>query len=253
VYWMRVDEAAGTAMGPVTVAKAGAGTAADPVGGFEPICFVKIHATAEVSAVSFVRAHYSALAAAAVPKSEIALVKPNGTIATTGYADKANDLLWHREARVYGVGSDVVALWTAKDLNDPDTNARNVIYGGKLSATGGMTPGGAGATVVGEVDDRDEPFLVAHPVHYGVMAWLDHRAYTLDPNHGRIELYVAPVTSALATGPATVFAHARFVAGTADLRETAAGTNVVMVWVDERHGNGIADPKPELWFETAWF
>ena len=45
----------------------------------------------------------------------------------------------------------------------------------------------------------------------------------------------------------------RFVAGTSDLMETNAGSNVVLVWVDERHGNGIADPKPELYFETAWF
>ena len=45
----------------------------------------------------------------------------------------------------------------------------------------------------------------------------------------------------------------RFVAGTSDLMATNAGSNVVLIWVDERHGNGIADPKPELYFETAWY
>ena len=32
-----------------------------------------------------------------------------------------------------------------------------------------------------------------------------------------------------------------------------AGTNVLLVWIDERHGLGIADPKPEMYFETAWY
>jgi hypothetical protein len=27
----------------------------------------------------------------------------------------------------------------------------------------------------------------------------------------------------------------------------------VLLWVDERHGMGIMDPKPEMWMETAWY
>ena len=56
----------------------------------------------------------------------------------------------------------------------------------------------------------------------------------------------------MATSSAAVFPHARFVAGTSDLMETTVGSSVVLLWVDERHGNGIADPKPELYFATAW-
>jgi hypothetical protein len=253
VYWERVDESGASTVGPVVVAKTGAGTAADPIGGIDPFAFVKIQATATVSAIGFVRAHYDAFADSAIPKAELALIAPNGNVVTSGYADRAHDELWHRESRVYKVGGDLVALWTAKDLYDTADNPRNVIYGGKLSATGTMSPGGAGATVVNEADDRDEPFLVAHPERYGVLAWLDHRAYTLDPNNGRIQLYVAPVGADLATGTPVVFPHARFVAGTSDLTLATQGTNVVVLWVDERHGNGIADPKPELYFETAWF
>ena len=193
IYWMRVDEASGAAVGPVVVAKTGAGTAADPIGSIEPISFVKLGAAGGVSTIGFVRAHYDFIADAAVPKSELARVKADGTLLGTSYANRASDELWHAESRVYKVGGDVVAVWTAKDLNDSADNPRNVVYGGKVSASGTMSPGGAGAKLVNEVDDRDEPFLVAHPEHYGVLAWLDHRAYTLDPNNGRIELYVAPV------------------------------------------------------------
>jgi hypothetical protein len=48
-----------------------------------------------------------------------------------------------------------------------------------------------------------------------------------------------------------VFGHARFISGTSELRAAAAGSNAVLVWIDERNGNGITDPQPELWFETA--
>jgi hypothetical protein len=253
VYWMRVDESSGAVVGPIVVAKTGAGTAADPIGSIDPISFVKIQAAGNLSTIGFVRQHWDAVAASAVPKSELALVKSDGTVTMTTFADRAHDELWHAESRVYKIGSDVVAVWTAKDLNDSADNPRNVVYGGTLSSMGTMSPGGAGAKLVDAVDDRDEPFLVAHPEHYGVLAWLDHRTYTTDPNNGRIQLYVAPVEANLATTSPVVFAHARFVAGTSDLMETTAGSNVVLIWVDERHGSGIADPKPELYFETAWF
>ncbi|MGZ3443680.1 MAG: hypothetical protein ACXVDD_29360, partial [Polyangia bacterium] len=253
VYWMRVDETSGATVGPIVVAKTGAGTAADPIGGIDPISFVKLQTAGDLSTVAFVRGRWDAIAAAAVPKSELVLVEADGTVTMSTLADRAHDELWHGESRVYKVGADVVAVWTAKDLNDPADNPSNVVYGGKLSSTGAMSPGGAGASLVAAVDDRDEPFLIAHPEHYGVLAWLDHRTYTTDPNNGRIQLYVAPVAADLSTSHEVVFPHARFVAGTSDLMETTAGSNVILLWVDERHGNGIADPKPELYFETAWF
>ena len=253
VYWMRVDETTGTTVGPIVVAKTGGGTKSDPIGSIDPISFLKIQASGDVSTIGFVRGHYDAIADSSVPKSELALVKADGTVMMTTFADRAHDELWHGESRVYKVGSDVVAVWTAKDLNDTADNPRNVVYGGKLSSTGMMSPGGAGAALVDEVDDRDEPFLVGHPEHYGVLAWLDHRTYTTDPNNGRIQLYVAPVDDKLSTSDAVVFPHARFVAGTSDLMATNAGSNVVLIWVDERHGSGIANPKPELYFETAWY
>jgi hypothetical protein len=42
------------------------------------------------------------------------------------------------------------------------------------------------------------------------------------------------------------------VAGTTMLWAAPAGTNALLTWVDERHGGGVLDPRPEVYFETAW-
>ena len=49
------------------------------------------------------------------------------------------------------------------------------------------------------------------------------------------------------------FCAPAFIAGTSSLAGLTAGSNAVLVWLDERHGNGIVDPKPEIYLETAWY
>jgi hypothetical protein len=102
------------------------------------------------------------------------------------------------------------------------------------------------------VDDRDEPFWLPYRGAAGLLAWWDHRAYTLDPTRGRIELYAAATADDLTAGEPVVFGHARCVAGTTMLWAAPAGTNALLTWVDERHGGGVLDPRPEVYFETAW-
>lgn len=50
-----------------------------------------------------------------------------------------------------------------------------------------------------------------------------------------------------------MFAAPRFIEGTSQLDGALAGTNLMMVWLDQRRGSGIADPRPEVYVETAWF
>jgi hypothetical protein len=54
-------------------------------------------------------------------------------------------------------------------------------------------------------------------------------------------------------GDGVVIDHAVFIAGSSELNGAAAGTNVVMTWEDERHGNGLLDMRSEMVVETAWF
>ena len=71
---------------------------------------------------------------------------------------------------------------------------------------------------------------------------------------GYITLYAAPVGADLTTAdPPIVFDHARAFAGLTELNAAAAGTNAILVWVDNRHSQGIMDPRPELYLDTAWY
>jgi len=250
VRWLRVEETSGTVTGPVVVAAAGTG---NPVGGFEPFSFVDVERIGDVSLVSFVRENWHGGLAMVIPKSQLATVTQDGTVSAEQFLGYQTSLTFHREARLYGMGSEVTAIWSAKDLTSTEVNIPNHFFGARSDGSGVMTISGDGAVVVDAVDDRDEPFLAPHPVHYGVLAWLDHRAYTLEPNNGRIELYAATVNDDLSTGDPVVFPHARFVAGVAQLKGLTVGTNVMLSWLDQRHGSGIMDPKPELWLETAWY
>ena len=56
-----------------------------------------------------------------------------------------------------------------------------------------------------------------------------------------------------ARGTPTVIGHARFIEGTAELGGVVSGTNRVLVWVDERHGGSIVNPRPEVYLDTLWY
>ena len=250
LMWARVQED-GTTIGPVVVAESGDGK---PVGGFEPFSFVKVASTGTASMVSFVRAYYEPIPDALVPKAQVGLVSAEGVVGASSYlaGGDQDPYGWARDCRVHRLGDGLVAMWTAKDIMEPVDNPRNVIFGMRADAQG-VLQGQEPVKMVDHEGDRDEPTLMAHSEHLAVLGWLDARSYEEDPATGRIELYVAPVGQDLIAGEPVTFGHAKFVAGTSELSLSAAGTNALITWVDERHGLGIADPKPEVYFETAWY
>ena len=247
LLWLRVDETTGAKTGPIVVAASGAGTAADPDGVFQPISFIQAAQLGEVTLVSFVRGRYSAPLDQAVPKSQLVRVHRDGTVEAPQFAGVADDFTWHDEARVYPVGDAVVPLWSAQDLNNPANNPPKLFFSASVDMLGNDS------IVLNAPGDRYEPFVLAHPEQYAVMAWLDGRSYEVNMATGRIQLMAAALSATRTMGTPVVFDHARFVAETSDLNGSLAGTNVILIWLDERHGNGIADPKPEIYFETAWF
>jgi hypothetical protein len=248
--WIRVDEKLHQVTGPIMVATAGAGDSTDPVGKFEPMSFVSVRAIGDKSLIGFVRERYSAILAQASPRSELAMVQSDGSVLDDERAGDDSYLLWHSESRVFKIGSspgraqgNFVPIWIAKDLNDTADNPRNVFYSALAMPTG------SGTKLIDAADDRDEPFLMEHPEKLGVLAWLDHRNW----DQKGIQLYVAGVKDDLSAEEPAIFPHARFVADTSELNAAPAGTNAILMWSDERHGMGISDPKPEVYFETAWF
>lgn len=250
LQWIRVNEKTGAITGPVIISKL---AASDGDGGFDPITPIAVSANSRVSVASFVRKRMDALLGMAIPKSQVTVVKKDGTIATSAFCGVAGDDTWHQESRVFGVGGAFVSIWSAKDLNDDDPNAAVVFFGARAGADGALDPArGKGKIVLNEVDDRGEMFLLPHPETFGALAWLDNRSYHSNPQ-GKIDLYAAKVDDALAAKSAVTFPHARFISGTSELNATLAGTNALLVWLDERHGGGILAPKPEMWMETVWY
>ena len=71
--------------------------------------------------------------------------------------------------------------------------------------------------------------------------------------NGHIELRVGIVDEQLRITEELVIPHAVLVAGLTEPSGVDIGGNLALVWVDERHGNGVLDPHPEIVFEVVWY
>lgn len=247
--WARFDEQTAAMTGPTVVAAAGPG---DPVGGFDPFTFLKVKTSGELSIVSYVREHWSVLLGMEIPRSELALVKQDGTVSWSGVLGSSSDFTWHRESRIFDVGGQLVSLRTLSDLNDPNPNPEVAFHATRVAADGTIAKNDKGTKMFTALDAREEPHLTAHPSAFGALMWLDDRKYSIDISKGHIDLYVALVNDDLTIREPTVFEQVSFYAGLAELNGVAAGTNVPMFWIDKRHSVGL-ETKWELYFDTAWY
>lgn len=248
LFWARVDPVNGALSGPLKLLESQGG---DSDGALEPITAFSIAAQGDVSVVTYVRKKQNALLGMTIPKCQYSAVKA-GTILVQGFCGGEQDLTFHKEARVATSGQDFLLLFTLTDLNDPSPNPPTQIVVNRADAAGKLYPAtGLGKLVVKAAEDRSEPFYLAQSATAGVLAWLDTRSYA--GASGRIELYAAPVDGKLNAGGEAVIGHARFIMGTSELRGAPAGSNVVLAWDDERHGNGILDPRPEIVLDTLWY
>lgn len=252
VYWLRVDGETLEMTGPVLVAESGDG---DPVGGFDPISFLKVQAVGNVSLVAFVRGRWDASLEFEIPKAQIVTVDADGTIVRDDFvAAPPSAFTWHSDCRIFSTDGGALVVFPEKDLTDPDPNAPNVFHATQTDETGLLRSDRGGGTVMFEApDDRGEPSLVTSDVGLGVLAWTDSRTYAADLLTGRIQLHAGRVTEELKVLEEVVFEHARFIASTAQVNGAPAGTNALLVWVDERTGGSILDSRPEIYFETVWY
>lgn len=235
VRWMRVTPAGGVT-GPIVVAAAGND---DPHGGFDPITEIAIDAAGGESVIAFVRGYWDTALELSLPRCQVATVARDGAVGEPQYARPG--WYWHHDCRLLDGG---LLVWGEQDLNDPSDTPPTAFRGTQL-ADGVVAS--ASAVMVTAPEHRGDPVSSD-----GVMAWTDERSY-VDLQTGRIELFVAGVSDDLATETAVVFRHARFIAGTSQLGLTPIGSNRLITWIDERHGNGITDPAPEVWIDLAWY
>lgn len=249
VWWIRVVEATGAVTGPVIVASSGPG---EPDGGFDPFSEVSVAAVdVDRSVIGFVRERFNDSLGLAIPKAQVVAVDIDGVVAGPDFVASGSDFEWHWETRVERAGEEVMLLWLTDDLNDPSVPIPTALRAAVVSPEAAVgNDEGAGTVLVQAAETRGEPTFVATG-EGGIVAWTDQRSY-VDLMTGRIELMATRVDDGLATDTEDLVPHARFVAGTAHLRGAAAGTNAVLVWIDERDGGSVVNPRPEVYLETIW-
>jgi hypothetical protein len=104
IGWLRVDEATRTLAGPVVVAQSGQGTAADPVGRFEPFSPLSVRVLGDRSVVAFTREEWDLVLAQAIPRAELAMVSSTGAVIAPPFEPSPSGFFFYRESRVYRVG-----------------------------------------------------------------------------------------------------------------------------------------------------
>jgi hypothetical protein len=199
--------------------------------------------------VAFKRELYDVGLDLSIPKCETVSVDTAGVVGELTYA-ATTGLDWHHECRLLRDDRGTLLVWGAQDLDDASDNPPTALRAASFDGANIDGNRGRGSLIVTAPLHRSEPTLVG-----GMMAWLDQRSYQ-NMTTGKIELYAAPIAppnAGLAAGMPTIVTHARFIEGTAELGGTVAGTNRVLVWIDERHGGSIVNPRPEVYLDTVWY
>jgi len=247
VYWMSITGDGSASVGPVSVASAGDGS---PVGGFQLDASVQVAVAGGKSVVTFRRDEYNNLLTIDVPKSQAVVVDDQGAVSHAHYMDGKADFWWHWDAGVGAVDGELWTVWCADDLNDGTTPIPTSI---RMSPLDPAQPGTltAGSDVTQAPDYRTNPHLIDVDPGAAVLLWEDNRTFQ-SGGGGNIQLYAGLLGEDGAALDEVAFTHARFIQEASDFHGVAAGSNAFVTWIDERTGQGILDPRPEVYFETVW-
>jgi hypothetical protein len=234
-----VYEATRTVTGPTIAVEPGSG-------GFDPITNVTIRHAGGASLVAYLRYEYNAELDLDVKRCQLATIA-NGAV-TTEVLAIGNGLYWDEDCRIVDDGTGPLVVRAGKDLYSTDDNPPDQFFGARVPLVAGR---GDGKMMVTAPETRGEPTIVptaAAPV----IAWTDARSYAAGIQNGEVELYVATLGTDMKAGANLSFHHTHFVESTGDIRGASAGTNAMLVWIDERHGGSVVDPRPEVYLETVW-
>ena len=251
IMWFSAS-ADGTVTGPTQVAAANDSGARDFVAATMRFDIAPL---GDRSLVTFVRDRYDSLLELEVPRSEGVIVDSVGGIVDAGLLPSPPQFGFHHEAHAFAAADSVFVLWTLNDLLSEETYPPFIIYGQRIDATLDRLPRALGtAAIEDEVGTRSEPYFIYHGSDFeGSVAWTDERCNAIGTPPCHIELYVRMVGSTMSPRRAEVIDHARFVAGTSQINGIGIDRNAILVWVDNRHGFGLLEPRPEIYFDTVWF
>lgn len=261
IRFARWDVAAKKLIGPITLDK----DQPQPMGSnqgtlyLEPLAEIGIACNTKVCLVSYTRDVYNALVLLNIPKIFIAVVDlASGQLVAPPAPVSAGD--W--DTQLFGHSlvtlqdGSFALVYTANDTKaavnpkSPCDNSieRDLLFAVKLDDMGVLQ--GKPKPIFDFEGTREYPRIAPSEAGFA-MFWEDQRSECNANGHIRMSANATPgdlsklldsyheVPGSIALPPE-------------DPSLAVTGTNSVESWSDNRHGNGLADPKPEIFFDTDW-
>lgn len=258
IEWVRVHLGTLDVAGPVTVTTSGDD---DPIGSFLTYTFIHLAPIDDHYMITFTRDLYNSLLDLSVLTNYATIVDQEGTVLFESILPTPYTFPFAIETKVSQVHGQWIPLWTASDLSavaeddcsSGDCNADIEIFGTIMG--GVQDPSAVEPTIIISDDqNRSQMTLIEHPNHFATMVWIDERSREDSVVDGRFELYAAAVNDSLLAGEEYKVPHARFIIDSSELGGQSVGSNVMLVWIDERKGgSSIINPRPEIYLETLWY
>lgn len=253
VLWARVDAETFAMTGPVEV---WGPAASNTEGGFDLSARVAVAAVPGASVVTVTRTYTPQSLGERTNKCEVAVVRPDGAIASSGFCDGGEGFTFHHQSRVFARDDGFVLLWS-QDALGANSNPPAAFLG-VTGTLDGIAPATRhrGTTLLTAPRYRSDPLYLPHPARHAVLVWEDSRSLesaTVE-KPGRVELWAATVGPDLTVTNARAVPHALLYSSLSDARGAVVGTNVPLVWVDDRlsGGDGLMR-RPQILFDTLWY
>lgn len=260
--WARWDMAAGKLVGPVVIDSDQPPPAGSTQGTLqlEPLAELGVACNTKVCVVLYSRDVYNALVQLNVAKLFVAVVDlASGQ--TTGQPQAVEQGDW--DTQMFGqqiVGQpdgSFVLVYTANDTASAVTPKspcdssmeRDLLFTAKIDAAGKLVA--PPKPVFDFQGSREYPRVAAHPAGWALF-WEDQRSEcNTTGGHLGMAMNVAAPDMRSLLDP---YLEAPGSIGLPPEYPTIAvtGTSFVAAWSDNRDGNGLTQPKPELFFETYW-
>jgi hypothetical protein len=246
VRWMRLEDETLARIGPLDVAVAGDGM---PDGGFLPFTPVGVAPGLGRSFVTFTRDVYDARLELFTQRAQWVEVSHAGEVGPTSRLARRGGFFADADARVFRNGFDLLRVWSTQDLTAEPQGGQQLLV--SFAGLDGVPEANRETVLVENVQERNEPLLLNHPTSRGVLAWSDFRQVALEPFES-IHVRAGRLVDGPALADETVLSHSVLYASQAHLHGVSRGGNVSLVWIDERHAQGL-EPAPEVYLDTLWF
>jgi hypothetical protein len=225
----------------------------------EPLAELGIACNTSVCLVTYSRDVYNAFVDLNIPKLFVAVVDlTTGALAGPPTPVEATD--W--DTQMFGqnivaqADGSFVLVYTANDTAAAvtpitpcdNTLERDLLYAVKIGANGALS--GTPKPIFNYQGPREYPRIAPHPEGYALF-WEDQRSECNPQGFIRMAMNVAAPNLGSLLDP-YLEAPGSIALPPEDPTLAVTGTSFVVSWSDNRNGDGLAQPEPEIYFETYW-